>query len=407
MASFIGTTVSIDRTYLDTLIGRVQSHAGDDIPSAHPTITIARVEYDTLVKAAREFSNLRRNLMRGGVAEETLAVLTSDESNWDEDSARQQTDAPASADPQDATQRSIHKPQVTAVTAVRGPQGGPYNGKLSVPQSVKQGWADDEPTTRGIPEATASPMEAEHGLVHQEDARLSVQPQFERMATRTILISNLAEGTAHADVTDVVRGGQLLDIFLRTHDRSAQVSFLHASDARAFLEYTRRHDLYIRHKRVDVRWSERQFILPGHVASKIGIGATRNLVVRRCDPGLTEEGIRDDLEHIHNLVVVQVTFSGGSCHISTNSVHNAMFARTCMMSRQKYKRSRVEWDVDECAQPLEVTQTHRVQPYVLSSKQPMNPMANRFEVLKLDANDDDEENIPPGYHPQVSMDIMV
>ncbi|KAK1980564.1 hypothetical protein LZ30DRAFT_594568 [Colletotrichum cereale] len=407
MASSIGTTVSIDRTYLDTLIRRAQFHAGDDVPSAYPTITIARAEYDTLVKAVREFSNLRRNLMRGGVAEETLAVLTSDESNWNEDSAGQQTDTPTFADTRAATQRPANKPRVTEATTVQGPQGGRYNGKLSGPRSVKQEWADAEPTAHDISEATASPSEAEHAFIHQEDARLSVRPQFERMATRTILMTNLAEGTTHADVTDVVRGGQLLDIFLRTHDRSAQVSFVHGSDARAFIEHTRRHDLYIRHKRVDVRWSDRQFVLPGHVASKIGIGATRNLVVRRCDQSLTKESIRDDLEHIHNLIVIRVIFSGDSCHIGTNSVHNAMFARTCMMSRQKYKRSKIEWDVDECAQPLEVTQTHRGQPHVLSSKQPMNPMANRFEVLKLDANDGDEEHIPPGYHTQVSMDIMV
>ena len=30
---------------------------------------------------------------------------------------------------------------------------------------------------------------------------------------------------------------------------------------------------------------------------------------------------------------VKVEFVANSCHISTNSVHNAMFARTCMMSR--------------------------------------------------------------------------
>lgn len=122
---------------------------------------------------------------------------------------------------------------------------------------------------------------------------------------------------------------------------------------------------------VEIRWNDRQFILPGHVASKVGIGATRNLVIRRCDPRFTEsvqslrfleptqflfscilefsciqcfrvrccllthtrQGIRDDLEHIHNLVVIKVDFIGGSCYIKTNSVHNAMFARSCMMSR--------------------------------------------------------------------------
>ena len=84
---------------------------------------------------------------------------------------------------------------------------------------------------------------------------------------------------------------------------------------------------------VEIRWNDRQFILPGHVANKIAIGATRNLVIQNCSPKHTEEAIREDLEHIHNLVVIKVTFTGQNVYISTNSVHNAMFARTCMMSR--------------------------------------------------------------------------
>lgn len=86
---------------------------------------------------------------------------------------------------------------------------------------------------------------------------------------------------------------------------------------------------------VDVRWNERErpYTLSGHVANKIGIGATRNLVVRRCDPRFTEETIREDLDHIHNLVVIKVEIKGGSCYIRTNSVHYAIIARTCMMSR--------------------------------------------------------------------------
>lgn len=67
------------------------------------------------------------------------------------------------------------------------------------------------------------------------------------------------------------------------------------------------------------------------MANKIGIGATRNLVIRNASSRHTEEAIRNDLEHIHNLVVIGVTFRGQNVHINTNSVHNAMFARTCMM----------------------------------------------------------------------------
>lgn len=74
-----------------------------------------------------------------------------------------------------------------------------------------------------------------------------------------------------------------------------------------------------------------ELIFASQVANKVGIGATRNLVIRNASPKHTEEMIREDLEHIHNLVVISVRVTGASVHISTNSVHNAMFARTCMM----------------------------------------------------------------------------
>lgn len=67
---------------------------------------------------------------------------------------------------------------------------------------------------------------------------------------------------------------------------------------------------------------------------------------------VTEEQIRDHLDHIHNLVVVDVYFRGRDVHISINSIHNALFARTCMMSRTIYKGMRFDWAPDECAAPL-------------------------------------------------------
>ncbi len=78
-------------------------------------------------------------------------------------------------------------------------------------------------------------------------------------------------------------------------------------------------------------------MLPGHVANKIGMGATRNLVVHGYDNRHTEDVVRDDLEHIHNLVVVKVEFIGGNCYIGLNSVHNAIYARQCMLSRLQVK----------------------------------------------------------------------
>ncbi len=80
--------------------------------------------------------------------------------------------------------------------------------------------------------------------------QLPKRPKFDRQCTRTIQLLNLPEGTTHADIVAVVRGGILLDIFLRTAERSATVSFLLAPEARAFFDHVRRHGLEIKHKRV-------------------------------------------------------------------------------------------------------------------------------------------------------------
>jgi hypothetical protein len=112
-----------------------------------------------------------------------------------------------------------------------------------------------------------------------------------------------------------------------------------------------------------IRWNDRQFRLPNHVANKISNGATRNIVIRNgVSKGLNEEGIREDLEHIHNLVVISVTINKGNIYISTNSVHNALFARTCMMSRSLYKGLKIDWYPDECASPLSRVREKAISP---------------------------------------------
>lgn len=64
---------------------------------------------------------------------------------------------------------------------------------------------------------------------------------------RSVFITNLPEHTTHKDLVGVVRGGRLLDIFLRS-DRSATISFVEG--AANFLFYAKRSDLYLHTKRV-------------------------------------------------------------------------------------------------------------------------------------------------------------
>lgn len=232
---------------------------------------------------------------------------------------------------------------------------------------------------------------------------------YPRNDRRTILISNLSDRTTHKDLEDILRGGRLLDIYLRS-DRTATVSFVEgASD---FIAYAKRKDFYLHGKRLGISWNDRQFHLPYHVANKIQMGATRNLVVRSINfarhssndkPPITEESIRDDLEHIHNLVVISVAFDNGDCYISTNSVHNALFARTCMMSRATYKGLRIEWYPDKCAAPIPVSQRKPKDSWSTPNVAQLEraPLTNMFELLGMDDTEDassDADTEGPGLY---------
>lgn len=95
---------------------------------------------------------------------------------------------------------------------------------------------------------------------------------------------------------------------------------------------------------------------------------------------VTEEQIRNHLDHIHNLVVVDVFFHNGDAHISTNSIHNALFARTCMMSRTIYKGTRIDWAPDECATALPQPSMRTRPPVTRIPSVPL-PMTNTYALL--------------------------
>lgn len=249
------------------------------------------------------------------------------------------------------------------------------------------------------------PSDIEKDDQYSSVARTEKQ-KYIRAGQRTILIKNLADRATHKDIVDIIRGGAVLDIFLRSNERSASVSFVEESAAQNFMKYAKRNDIYIHGKRVSQRfdrqqnlyiyssaqlefaWNDRQFILPSHVANKIGTGATRNLIIRGIHPNIKEDRLRDDLDHIHNLVVISITFESGDAYLSLNSIHNSLFARTCMMSRATYKGMRIEWYPDECAQPLPKAQHTPRREYKQMAPKKQSPISNRFQMLNMDGTED-------------------
>ncbi|KAJ6447038.1 RNA recognition motif containing protein [Purpureocillium lavendulum] len=347
-------------------------------------IQITRDEYDGFVEIAHKYANLCQNLMCGGVGEETIQLLSNQVSTAQ---GHQNADT-APPVPAQAATRDVARPQLPEVAAngrqrCREPRPD-HEDQMVIHHNLDTSSDSEEEYVDAFEPAAGETTESGP----EAASHLSARPRLEREATRSIMLVNLADKTRHADITSVVRGGMLLDIFMKPRENAAVISFLHGVDAQAFYEHVREHGLIIKNRKVDVKWNHFQFTLPGNTAHKISLGATRNLVIRRRNPNLTEQMIRDDLEHIHNLFVVRVEFIGESCYISTNSVHKAAFARLCLMSRREYKDSHVEWGIDECAQPLNrmpIPNRFRLAPAPAPSKPvDQGPLSNRFELLSMD-----------------------
>ncbi|KAK8170721.1 hypothetical protein BC567DRAFT_164548, partial [Phyllosticta citribraziliensis] len=198
---------------------------------------------------------------------------------------------------------------------------------------------------------------------------------------RSLQLSGLPRFIKHQDIVDAIRGGPLVDVHVRWQNRSARVSYIHGSNAAAFKNYAQQFGLYVKGQRVSVDWAETQFHIYGALAKKIKFGATRVLCLRNAVGFINEQRIRDDMEHIHNLFIVNIKSCGHDIFVECSSILAAEFARTCMMSRIPYRDFRIENFPDGCAQDPTVHPGFTVSP----AKDNTLPRCNNiYSVLALD-----------------------
>ncbi|KAF2086736.1 hypothetical protein K490DRAFT_43841, partial [Saccharata proteae CBS 121410] len=315
-------------------------------------------------------------LLAGGVTPETLQVLLTGEDVETDDKEHKATRANYA--------RNADARRSASSDHANGTSGSGHHSQAMPPPSRRV-------SSFGIPDTPS----------YDSPQHRQTIPQYDK---RTLLITNLSDRTTHGDIANIIRGGRVLEIFLRKNERVAQVSL--AEGAQSFLDYASKNDIYVNTKRasidilqVEIRWNDKQFFVPNHVANKLNNGATRNIVVRGGAAKLNEQTVRDDMEHIHNLVVISVKIVKNDVFISTNSVHNALYARTCMMSRAFYKGFRIEWYPDECAAPLPHLRQRLSTPSLatglaLLKPQPKPPKpGNMYAVLDPDTTEDDESEV--------------
>lgn len=77
------------------------------------------------------------------------------------------------------------------------------------------------------------------------DGRTASGLHGEGSGYHTVSLKNIPERATHWDIVDAVRGGALVDVFLRARERTASVTFADAEAANAYLAYARRWNVYV------------------------------------------------------------------------------------------------------------------------------------------------------------------
>ncbi|RMX75350.1 hypothetical protein D0869_11714 [Hortaea werneckii] len=227
--------VTVDKAYFDALLRRANLHTSTQ-PLARPdpvNVTVARTEYESLLRVSKEYELLKSALFQGGITAETLDILISGAG-----SGGTRKDSGASglkAGP------NGFEGQLPAYQSNLNYQNQPslyqnlWSTCLLLPDdSAFDGDGDDEDDNL-IEEGRPSMLQPP-----------GLHPSNER---RTLYFSGFSDRTTYKDFVSVIKGGQILSINLRP-ERSGTVTFLEGADA--FLAWVRRHDIYLHSKRVSL-----------------------------------------------------------------------------------------------------------------------------------------------------------
>lgn len=189
---------------------------------------------------------LKSALFRGGLTTETLETLLEGESSVGT------TEEPPRYDYHTDPTFSQSQPIPTGLTRQYNLGSSPGSDEAGISRDLHRAVQSRGEFQRGVSYGHAkSPIDnrQENDEDQENEERVPIHDQ------RTVLIANLPERTTHKDLAGIIRGGRLLDIFLR-NDRTASISFIEG--AAEFLAYAKRNDIYLHMKRVSTSFPRTQ-----------------------------------------------------------------------------------------------------------------------------------------------------
>lgn len=195
------------------------------------------------LRASEEYKALRTALIAGGLAPGNLDLLINT-------GVKPVTNNHENTSPQKAPQWSAEAP--VFVPKTKGTHH-PFKNR----QYAK--FHDECPSIRTVPPTPPS-LSSDLGTVElQQDEELdeccvkvdSVN-DTDNHEDRSVVLRGLSPFTTLADIAKVIRGGLVLNVFLRPRNRTAHVSFVDPIAAEKFIIHSKRSDIYIKGKRVCV-----------------------------------------------------------------------------------------------------------------------------------------------------------
>ena len=181
--------------------------------------------------------------MAGGISSESLDVLSSPLATREEKSCGSIPISAHPAVPKSPAAATRFAPGLNVIEAGRT--------RVTSADTCKSQLFSDRlsPGSNGVEDEVSSVTSAGAALFadHIEDRS---QPFENNHDQRSLVFKGISNRTTLADLARVIRGGQILNFFIRPQERQAHVSFVSAEAAEAFYLYSKRSDIYVLDKRV-------------------------------------------------------------------------------------------------------------------------------------------------------------
>jgi hypothetical protein len=202
-------------------------------------VTVSRAKFNELVHVSEEYHALRTTLITAGIDPNSLDILAS---NKIDPAAAEQQAEEATADSKWADApifvpsgrrrklANITNTPVRCATPLTPP---------SLSQDLQQGQPEEDAASEEVEDSYEQEQEQEQQEVYHDDHE-----------DRSIIVRGLPQTASLADVVKIVRGGVVLNMYLRPRDRTAHIAFVDPIAAEKFIIHSKRSDIYVKGKRV-------------------------------------------------------------------------------------------------------------------------------------------------------------